>query len=103
MAALARVHAFGLDDGSGGGRRQIADEGLCGLGVLAISGDGGCEDQLLLQFSGEWAGQFDTGGDQHADKKYPEIGLTLGDCLSDLGKSGLRLGLGSRRPNTLKT
>ena len=63
---------------------------LAALGVLAVSGDGGCEDQLLLQFSGEWAGQFDTGRDQHVNKKYPEIGLTLGDRMSDLGRSGLR-------------
>src|SRR6266550_360 len=59
-AVLAGDHAFGLDDGSGGG-----------------------ENQFLLQFSGEWARQFDAGGDQHVDQKYPEIGLALRDGRSE--------------------
>ena len=43
----------GLDNGGGGRRGQKLDEGLGGVGFLAVGGDGGGENQLLLQFCGE--------------------------------------------------
>src|ERR1700716_695961 len=94
---LAGIHALGFDDSSGGGSSEKGDECFGGFCVIAVRSGGGGEDQFLRQRSGEGAGQFDAGSDQHVDEKHSELGFPLGACRSDLGRRRLRLGLGLYR------
>jgi len=52
-----RLHSFGLDHRSGGGRSQKFDQRYRSLHLLGLRANGSCENKIELKFFGEGADQ----------------------------------------------